>query len=129
MILISAGLGFLIWLLATGAFLLWGDLILTPGANVFVLFALSAMISLVIAFFAIRVIAPDAADRAEAAIGLAFPGMILDAWIVQNFQQVFVRIDPLQGQTFAAMMLIAYGAVVFMGLLMTSISARDERVG
>lgn len=128
MILLFSAAGFAGWLLATGAFFMWGELILTPGANVWMLFGLSALVGAAFAFLVIRFLAPDPADRAEAAIGLAFPGMILNAFIVQNFQQVFVKIDPMQGQTYGAMLLIGYSAVVFMGLLTTSISARDERV-
>jgi hypothetical protein len=129
MILKTAGLGFVLWLAATAIFYFWGHLFFTPDPQGhMIMFTACVFVCAAIAFFALRWLAKDAADRAEAAIGLAFPGMFLDAFVVQNFQTVFPQIDPLLGQTFGALMLLGYGAIIFTGLLMTQISAQDEQI-
>jgi hypothetical protein len=129
MIIRAAALGFLLWLLATLAFRFLGHYVLFPtSAFVTPLLVLTPFLMVGVTWAAIKLIRVAAGDEAEAAIGLAFPGMLLDAFVMRNFSAVFPNLDAGLDGEFGAILILGYGAVLFTGLLLTKIAPSDERL-
>lgn len=129
MILKAAGLGFVLWAAATAIFFFFGTQFFVPGAQAqMILTAATPPIVALITFACLTLLGEDPSDRAEAAVALAFPGMLLDAFVTQNFQAVFPHLDPLMGQNFGSLMLLGYATMIFTGLMMTRLTEKDERL-
>jgi hypothetical protein len=127
MILKSFGLGFVIWFLGTLLFRFAGHYFLYPDPTAkLILFIAWPIVCAVVAWLALGVLKEAAIDRGEAAIGLAAPGMLLDALATLNFQTVFPNIDPELAQDFGALMLLGYAAIIITGLMVTRIDPKDE---
>lgn len=127
MILRATALGFLLWLIGTAAFRFAADTFfqldqLTP------LYAATAPAMALITFCLLKLLRVSRGDEAEGAIGLAAPGILLDVYAMAHFTQVFPNIDPLLAPDFGALLLLAYGAMLVTGVLMTRLSPADERI-
>lgn len=129
MIVRAALLGLILWLAGTAAFRFAGPSFFypDPGGHI-ILFVATPIAMVAIAWLAMRLLRVRPGDEAEAAIGLALPRMALDAFAALNFSTVFPRLDPTLDTTFAALVLVAYAAVVFAGLLFTRLAPEDERL-
>jgi hypothetical protein len=129
MILRAMGLGFVIWLIATAIFRFAGQMFFLPDETPrLILFMATPVVVALITVLALRLLKEARGDEAEAAVGLALPGMLLDAFVTHEFAQVFPNLDPALDSTFGALMLLAYGTVLFVGLSMTKLAPQDERV-
>lgn len=128
MIVRAMGLGFLLWLVATAAFRFAGEYFFVPGGALLVLFVAAVPLMLLLGWALIRLLRVERGDEAEAAVGLALPGMLLDVYAVGEFQQVFPNLDPMLAQSFGALMLLSYATIILTGVLMTKLRPADERV-
>ncbi len=129
MILRATAVGFVLWLIATLAFRFLGPSFFTPALATHALaFIATPVATAAIAFFLLRMLRAAPGDEAEAAIGVAFPGMILDAIVVNNFPIAFPGIDETLDGVFGAHMLLAYAAIIFTGLYFTRLAPQDERI-
>jgi hypothetical protein len=129
MILKSAGIGLVLWALGTALFRYAGHFFFTPDPDILTLvFALTVAVMVAITFLVLLFLGEDPSDRAEAAIALAMPGMLLDVWVVNHFDQVFPNLDPMLGQNFGALMLLGYAAMIITGLFLTRMAPKDEQV-
>jgi hypothetical protein len=129
MIVRAALVGLILWLLATGAFRFVGAQVFYPDVNGHLPWFIATPVVMVgLAWPCMRLLRVRLGDEAEAAIGLALPGMALDAFAVLNFEALSPAIDPSLDTTFAALVLVAYAAVVFVGLFFTRLAPEDERL-
>lgn len=127
MIIRAMGLGFVLWLASMVLFWFAGDMFFKPG-NELPVFILAPIIASILTFFCLKLLREARGDEAEAAIGLALPGMLLDSVVVHEFDIVLRNMSPSMETPFAALMLLAYGSVLFVGLSMTKLAPQDERV-
>jgi hypothetical protein len=129
MIVRAMGLGFVLWLIATAIFRFAGQYFFLPDETPrMILFVATPFIVGFVTFASLKLLKEARGDEAEAALGLAIPGMVLDAFVVHEFQQIFPNLDPALDSAFGALMLLAYGTVLFVGLSMTKLAPQDERV-
>lgn len=129
MIIRAAIAGFVLWLIAMLAFRLAGTYFFYPDENLLLGLFVAAPVVMIAATWALMKalnVAPG--DQAEAAIGIALPGMVLDVFAVREFSIVFPDLDPTLDATFGALMLASYAAIVFAGILFTRIAPQDERL-
>ncbi len=130
MILRAAGVGFLLWLAFTAAFRFAGQYFFIPDETLMLaLFIATPLLMAALTFLLLRLLREARGDEAEAAIGLAFPGMFLDVFVTREFPSVFPNLDPALDGAFGALLLLAYGAVVLTGLMSTRLAPQDERIG
>lgn len=129
MIIRAALVGFVLWLAGTLAFRFYGERFFAPDADGHVILFVAAPILMVaLAWAAMKVLRVRPGDQAEAAIGLALPGMLLDAYAVYQFPVIFPNLDPTLDGVFGALMLVSYAAIVFAGMLFTRLQPEDERL-
>lgn len=129
MIVRAMGLGFVLWLIAAAAFRFGGQYFFTPDETPrLILFVATPVVSGIATFICLKLLKEARGDEAEAAVGLAIPGMLLDAFSVHEFPTVFPNLDPTLDGTFGALMLLAYASVLFVGLSMTKLAPQDERI-
>ncbi|WP_395646513.1 DUF5367 family protein [Terricaulis sp.] len=127
MIIRAMGLGFVLWLISMIVFRFAGHMFFEPGKELLP-FVATPVIAGIVTFICLKLLKEAPGDEAEAAIGLALPGMLLDAVVVHEFDVVMPYMSPSMETPFAALMLLAYGAVLFVGLSMTKLAPQDERV-
>jgi hypothetical protein len=129
MIMRAMGLGFVLWLIATAIFRFAGQMFFLPDETPrMILFIATPIVVGLVTVLALKLLKEARGDEAEAAVGLALPGMLLDTFIVHEFAQVFPNLDPALDSIFGALMLLAYATVLFVGLSMTTLAPQDERV-
>ena len=129
MIIRAALLGLIGWFAATLAFRFLGEIFFYPDAGGHLLMFIATPIAMVAAtWLAMKLLGVQSGDQAEAAIGLALPGMALDAYAIIEFSTVFPNLDPTLDGVFGALMLTAYAAIAFAGLLFTRLQPQDERL-
>jgi hypothetical protein len=129
MILRSAGIGFILWLASAVLIRLYGEHVLFPSEQQTIILAAAIPIIVVpLTALILRLLGEHPTDRAEAAIGLAFPGMLLDALAAQNFDLAFPNVDPLMAGSFGALALLAGASIILTGLFMTRMAPQDERL-
>jgi len=129
MIIRAAIAGFVIWLIGTLGFRLAGTYFFYPDEKLLLGLFIGlplAMVAVTWALMKLLKVAPG--DQAEAAIGIALPGMLLDVFATREFSNVFPALDPTLDATFGALMLASYAAIVFAGVLFTRIAPQDERL-
>ncbi|MDJ1430687.1 DUF5367 family protein [Halostagnicola sp. A-GB9-2] len=112
------GFGFAIWLIATVAFRLVGQVLISPDtpyiiAGLFVV-TIPAMVLLTIGAFRWRAV--DSTHRPLAAILLVTPGMVLDAIVLPFFGTVFPNMVVESAQYFGGFLLLAYVLALLVGL-------------
>lgn len=111
--------GVLVWIIATLVFRLFGQFLLIPNnvtLTVF-LFGLAVPLMLGMMILLYRWQSIGSADRPQAAMRFALPGMLLDVGSIAFFAQVFPNMHPSVNPWFAALMLWAYGLVLVSGFL------------
>jgi Family of unknown function (DUF5367) len=129
MILRAMGLGFLLWLAIAAAFRFGGQYFFLPDETPrMITFIAAPIVAVVVTFVVLKLLHEARGDEGEAAIGLAFPGMLLDVFVSYEFSRVFPNIDPTLDGTFAALALLFYASVLFTGLMMTRLAPQDERL-
>lgn len=129
MIIRAAIAGFVLWLAGTLLFRLAGHTFFFPDETVILALLFGAPVVMVaLAWFAMKLLGVARGDEAEAAIGLALPGMVLDVFAVREFVTLFPNLDPTLDADFGALMLAGYGAIVFAGILFTKLAPQDERL-
>jgi hypothetical protein len=126
MIMRAMGLGFVLWLAVAAAFRFGGDMFFLPDQRM--LAFISAPIAGVAAtFLLLKLLREARGDEGEAAIGIALPTLMLNAFLTHEFPRAFPNLDPTLDATFGAWSLLFCGSILFMGLSMTSIAPQDER--
>lgn len=129
MIIRAAIVGFLLWLLSHGLFRFFGQHFFYPDPTAVMLnFVASPFVMIALAWVLTKLLRVERGDEAEAAIGVALPGMLLDIYAVMEFSDLFPNLDPTLDGTFGALLLCSYAFLIFGGLLFTKIAARDERL-
>lgn len=129
MILRAMGLGFLLWLLLAALFRFAGQSFFLPDETPrMIAFAAAPVLGILIALLMLRLLHEARGDEGEAALAIAFPGMLLNAFIVHEFPRVFPNLDPTLDGTFGALALLFSAAIIFTGLMMTRLAPQDERV-
>lgn len=129
MILRAMGLGFLLWLALIAAFRFIGQYVFNPDETTrLALFLAAPIVGALLTFVLLKLLREARGDEAEAAIGLAFPGMLLDVFVFHEFPRALPNIDPTLDGTFAALAILFNAAIIFTGLCMTRLAPKDERV-
>jgi hypothetical protein len=129
MILRATGLGFLLWLALVAAFRFVGQYVFNPDESTrLILFAAAPIVGALVTFILLKLLHEARGDEAEAAIGIAFPGMLLDVFVFHEFPRALPNIDPTLDGTFAALAILFNAAIIFTGLCMTRLAPQDERV-
>ena len=129
MIIRAMGLGFLLWLAVAAAFRFAGQYFFIPDETPRMLaFVAAPMIAFSATFVLLKLLKEARGDEGEAAIALALPGMLLNAFICYQFNTAFPAIDPGLASAFGAWSLLFGGAILFMGLVMTQLAPQDERI-
>jgi hypothetical protein len=121
MILRASGLGFGLWLLLTVLFRFAGEAFFLPDE-------IPRLIAFVLTFIMLRVLHEARGDEAEAAVAIAFPGMLLNAFVVHEFPRAFPNLDPTLDGAYGALALVFAASILFTGLMMTRLAPQDERV-
>jgi len=129
MVLRAALLGLFLWLCSIMAFRVWGEIFYEAGTlGPAILFSLAAPASAGLTWALVRLLRVSPGDEAEASVGLAFPGMALNAFVLPSFGSVFPLLDPTLDGEFGGATLIASAAMIFTGLMLTRLSPKDERI-
>jgi hypothetical protein len=129
MILKAAAVGLILWAAATALFRFAGHFFFVPDSAILTLvFSLSVPLVALVTFLVLMWLGEDPSDRAETAIALAMPGMLIDVWIVNNYDTIFPNLDPMLGQTFGAFMLLGYATMIITGLFLTRMAPKDEQL-
>lgn len=129
MILKAAFVGLLLWAVVTAIFRFAGHYFFFPDdAHMTLVFALSVPLTIALTWLLLGLIRADPADRAEAAIALAMPGMLLDVYVVNSFEEVLPNLDPMLNGAFGALAMLTYAAILVTGLFLTRIAPVDEQV-
>jgi hypothetical protein len=129
MIIRAMGLGFLLWLGIWAAFRFAGQYILTPDEmQRMIVFIATPPVMWVLSYAGLKLLKEARGDEAEAAVGLALPGLFLGAFVTHEFARVFPNMDPTLDSAFGGLVLFAYASVLFLGLCLTKLAPQDERV-
>jgi len=129
MILRAMGLGFVLWLANAALFRFAGPYFFSPSPTTpILLFAVTAALGAAIAFVFLRLLREAPGDEGEAAIAVAFPSLLLNAFLAYNFPVAFPNLDVTLDGIYGALALVYGAAMVFMGLMLTRLQAQDERV-
>lgn len=129
MILRAMALGFALWLANAALFRFAGGLFFLPSlAPPYLLFAAAAVIGVAVTFIALKLLGEARGDEAEAAIGVAFPSLLLNALLVHEFAAAFPSLDSALDGVYGALAMLYAAAMVFTGLVMTRLAPQDERV-
>ena len=129
MILRAMGLGFVLWLANAAIFRFAGHYFFLPGvAPPYLLFAVAAAFGVGITFVLLKLLREARGDEGEAAVGVAFPSLLLNAFLTHEFANVFPNLDAGLDGVYGALAMLYAAAMVFTGLLMTNLAAQDEQV-
>lgn len=129
MILRAMGLGFVLWIVNAALFRFAGAMFFLPSvAPLYLLFAVAAAIGVAVTFLALKLLGEARGDEAEAAIGVAFPSLLLNAFLVHEFAAAFPSLDSALDGVYGALAMLYAAAMVFTGLMMTRLAPKDERV-
>lgn len=128
MIMRAMALGFVLWLANAAIFRFFGEYFFFDPF--YALFAAVAAIGAAITFVSVKLLRCAPGDEAEAAISVAMPSLLLNAFLTYKFAEVFPDppIDGANDAIYGALAMIYGASMVFTGLLMTRISPQDERV-
>lgn len=123
------GLGFLLWLVVMAVFRFAGQYFFLPDETPrMICFIAAPFIGVIVAFVLLKLLREAPGDEGEAAVAVAFPGLLLDAFVVREFSRIMTNLDPTLDTEFAALMLIFSAGILFTGLLMTHLAPQDEKV-
>jgi hypothetical protein len=127
MIMRAMGLGFVLWLAVAAAFRFGGDMFFLPDQRMLA-FVSAPIAGVAATFLLLKLLREARGDEGEAAIGIALPTLMLNAFLTHEFPRAFPNLDPTLDATFGAWSLLFCGSILFMGLSMTSIAPQDERL-
>jgi hypothetical protein len=116
---ISLIVGFLVWLCATILFRLAGQYFFIVG-NAGILVVLYLILIPVLGLISIAVFNSCKLNRSESigsATLMVLPGMLLDSFCVQFFEDIFPNMPTTDSKTFGAWLMFAYAIVLIFGLL------------
>ena len=112
------GWGFLIWLVATGVFRLFGQFVLVPGDElrlaVVCVLTVPGIAALMYILYASREL--DGRDHLLAAACTVLPGMLLDVFALALFGVFYPNMQLAAAPSFGAFLLWAYALVLLTGL-------------
>lgn len=110
--------GFLLWLVATLLFRLFGHLFLIPGHNflLIVTFLMAIPLITVATYPYYHLMKISESKRLLAAIQIAIPGMFLDIFSLIFFNEVFPNLHTDTTSYFAAWLLFAYSIILLTGI-------------
>lgn len=129
MILRAMGLGFVLWLANAALFRFAGQYFFLPSPQLpFILFTATAIIGALMAFVLLKILRESPGDEGEAALSVAFPSMLLNAFITYEFANLFPNLDGAMDGVYGALAMIYAASMLFVGLMMTRLAPRDERV-
>lgn len=129
MILRAMALGFVLWLAQAAALRFAGAYFFTSEwAPTIVAFAITIVAAAAVTFLLLKLLREAHGDEAEAAICIAFPGLVFDAFLTHQFSSIFPDLDPALDGVFAAHAMAAAAAIVFTGLFFTRLAPQDERL-
>lgn len=129
MIMRAMGLGFVLWLVIAAVFRFYGQEFFIPDEMPRLIAFISApVIGAAAAFVFLKLLREIPGDEGEAAIGVALPVLFLNGFLTHEFPTAFPNLDETLDATFGAWSLLFAGSILFMGLSMTKLAPRDERV-
>ncbi len=114
--------GFLIWLLATLAFRLAGQFFfITDSAAILTSLYLAVIPALIlISVLTFKKFKLSGLENIVAGVLLVLPGMVLDTFVIQFFEQIYPNMPSSQAATFGSWLMWAYSVVlltsIFIGL-------------
>jgi hypothetical protein len=129
MIIRAALTGIVLWFAAMAAFRFVGAAFFYPDETLLVsLFIGAPVLMAALSWALMRLLGVARGDEAEAAIAMALPGMIFSVYVTSEFSTLFPLLDPVLDAAFGALMLEAYAAMLFTGILFTRLAPQDERL-
>jgi hypothetical protein len=129
MIVRATFVGILLWVAVMAAFRYTGAAFFYPDDTLLTLiFAIAPIVMLVVTWLLMKLLRVAPGDQAEAAIALALPGMMFSVFVTSEFSMLFPPLDPMLDSAFGALMLEAYAAMLFAGILFTRLAPQDERL-
>ena len=111
--------GFTLWLVATAAFRVVGHYFLQPGGErlTLTMWVLSIPLLALLTYPLYKWKKLDRIERRRAAIYIALPGQLLDAFTTLFFPTVFPNMSPAVGNYFGALMLWGYAVIIMTGFI------------
>src|SRR5262245_28023212 len=101
------GLGFVLWLANAALFRFLGQNFFVPTVIApLLLFAGAALVGAGLAFVLLKVLREAPGDEREAAIGVAFPSLLLNAFLCYNFPTAFPNLDVTLDGIYGALALV-----------------------
>lgn len=129
MIMRAMAIGFVLWLINAAIFRFAGQYFFLPGvAPPYLLFAIVAALGAALTFVILRFLREAPGDEGEAAVGVAFPSLLLNALLTHEFAMIFPNLDAGLDGVYGGLAMIYAASMVFTGLLMTQLAPQDERV-
>jgi hypothetical protein len=120
---------FLLWLANFALFRFAGERFFLPSPNLpLILFGATAVIGAAMAFILLKVLREARGDEGEAALSVAFPSLLLNAFLTLQYASIFPNLDGAMDGVYGALAMIYAAAMVFTGLMMTRLAPKDERL-
>ncbi|WP_294183116.1 DUF5367 family protein [Sphingobacterium sp.] len=119
-------IGFLIWFLATLAFRFAGHFFFITDSPAILMGLYLAVIPVLalLAILTFKTFRLSGLENVLAGVLLVLPGMIIDAFVIQFFEQIFPNLLPSQAATFGSWLMWAYSIVL---LTATATGLREVR--
>lgn len=129
MILRAMGLGLVLWLANTAIFRFAGQYFFLPSvAPPYLLFAIAIVVGAACTFVCVKLLGAARGDEGEAAVGVAFPSLLLNSVLTHEFAMVFPDLDAGLDGVFGGLAMLYGASMVFTGLMMSKLKPQDERV-
>lgn len=121
--------GFLLWLVVVGVFRVFGqDFFPLDGTIRLRAFIAAPVVAGIATAILLRLLREAPGDEGEAAIGIALPVVLLNAFVTHEFDTALPNLSPTLDSAFGAWALLFGGSILFTGLSMSTLAPQDERV-
>lgn len=127
MILRAMGLGFVLWLAVAAVFRFAGQIFFLPDERL-IAYISAPVVGVLATLLLLKLLREARGDEGEAAIGIALPSLFLNGFMTHEFATTLPNIDPTLDATFGAWSLLFCGSILMVGLFMTQLAPRDERI-
>jgi hypothetical protein len=129
MILRAMALGFALWLINAAVFRFLGPYFFYPDiAPPYALFGGVVVWGALITFALLKLLRAAPGDEGEAALSVAFPSLLLNAFITYQYAEVFPNLDPALDGVYGGLAMLYAASMAFTGLMMTRLAPQDERI-
>jgi len=121
--------GFVLWLATVAVFRFFGQDFFTLDGDVRLrAFIAAPILAMIATAIVLRLLREARGDEGEAAIGIALPVILLNAFVTHEFATALPNIPERLAGMYGAWSLLFGGSILFAGLSMSTLAPQDEQV-